>query len=366
MKSMQRWLAGERPPWSAKIVVSHWVTRLGTQAWALALPLALLAASSSASDSGNGSGAGDSVAQVSVQGAALYMFARYGAKTLLAPSLGSWADNTSNRLRVVQLSVLAQVLSIGSVTLVATLGTLASIGGGYGEQLSWPGSNFCDWFVVVACVTGAVEVLGATTVSVAVSKEWLPTLAMSEAIPDSQGARRSAEESIQARNKLLASVNADMSRADLFSEVIAPIASGFAISLGGEGNELKVLALVGLCNLLSYVPEYLLLAQVYESSESLQRSRQTENREKSTELPQQQLMKGLTRWVEPTRKSWECLIQHPYGLQVVLSLVLKRLVASWSSSYGVPCQRKSAGRFTRDFPCSRRSGRGHRSVGLQF
>mmetsp|Transcript_12994 Transcript_12994/g.47481 ORF Transcript_12994/g.47481 Transcript_12994/m.47481 type:complete len:720 (-) Transcript_12994:1206-3365(-) len=306
-----------RPSWGWKIVASHWVTRLGTQAWALAMPLALLAVSyKEVVDQGV-----VVATETSVRGAALYMFARYGAKTLLAPGLGGWADSTSDRLLVVRLGVLAQFVSIGSMTTAAAACYLMVAGNApLSEMSTWQLANisFSDWFVILACVTGVFEVLGSTTVGVAVSKQWLPTLAMSEALPEVDGISRTSKEEREMRSELMASLNADMSRADLFSEVVAPIAAGVAISVAGHGNELGVLACVGLCNLFSYIPEYVLLSQVYDATESLSKGSAHEIIAQP-ERSSQTLGQMLIGFLEPTRTAWVSFLEHPYGLQAVVA-----------------------------------------------
>lgn len=198
-----------------KLIISRWITRIGDHAWDLALPLALI-----------------QVFPGTLRPIAIYYLLTRLSVILIMPSLGAWSDS-HNRLRVIALGIFLQTMGVGGVAVL--LGT----------------SHLDQGFMMgVIVISGSLSQLGGSLMNVAVPSDWIPTLL---------------------RGKELATVNSRLKRVDLISEVAAPLAAGAIMTIGSLSNFFTSgFFFIAALNILSFLPEYLLLRSVYNRSLSLQ------------------------------------------------------------------------------------------------
>jgi len=104
------------------------------------------------------------------------------------------------------------------------------------------------WTLIGAMVCcGVVEALGALISSVAVKKDWVPTI-------------------WPPTDRHLSSINAAMPNIDLIAEIVGPLCAGYALQYLGDGGGFL---LVGLVNVLTFGVELWLLLSVYNTHASL-------------------------------------------------------------------------------------------------
>lgn len=160
-----------------RLLVSHTCTKLGSKAWEFATPILILKLSS------------PSILAPSAYGLCVFLF-----KFLLGPYAGTWIDGT-NRMRVVKMGIALQ--SVGVCVALLLVPFVLTIGVPLLLLLPF-----------ILC--GILEAIGAMISSVAVKKDWVPTLwAESET--------------------RLASLNVVMSNIDLGAEIVGPLLAGLLL-----------------------------------------------------------------------------------------------------------------------------------------
>ena len=155
-------------------------------------------------------------------------------KFLIGPAAGLWMDRTP-RLRVIR-----QGLALQAAGVCCALGV-------YG-MLCWTKRDgvpsALPWTLIGAMVCcGVVEALGALISSVAVKKDWVPTI-------------------WPPTDRHLSSINAAMANIDLIAEIVGPLCAGYALQYLGDGGGFL---LVGLVNVLTFGVELWLLLSVYSA-----------------------------------------------------------------------------------------------------
>lgn len=269
-----------------KLLLSHTITRTGTQAWMFCAPLVLLRFTPG-----------------TIVGPACWGLVTMLASMFFGPPIGTWADKT-DRNRVVTLGVAAQA--------VAVLGsTLALIAVSATEDTSSQSPS--DNIPALAAFTffGVVEKLGTVLSDVAVKREWAPCL-------------------FTKGDKLYA-VNVLMSQIDLSTEVVGPFGAGLLMSLGVyNGGAISAALLpssihaedfgfiaVGLLNVLSFGPQLSMLRAIYRTHAHRLQPQQKEARK--VNLPQS--------------GAWGSWFSHPGGLKL-LSLSYSLLYLTVLSPHG--------------------------------
>ena len=209
----------------SRLLASHLCTKLGSKGWEFATPLLLLRFSPD--------GAGSLMAPT------LFGLVVFLLKFVLGPAAGMWMDRTP-RLQVIKKGLALQ--SIGVVAALCVYGLLVATQR-YDELPALP------WTLIglmIGC--GVVEALGALISSVAVKKDWVPTIWSPE------DSATSAE---------LASINTWMSYIDLGAEIVGPLVAGLALLLLGDGAGF---VLIGAVNVVTFGVELQLLLAVYQSN----------------------------------------------------------------------------------------------------
>lgn len=206
-----------------QLLLGRLLTRSGDQAWDFVVPFALL-----------------HVFPGKLQIAALYYLIIKIGTFLLTPWVGRWIDS-NQRGRVVKIGVWLQFFAVlGGIFCFYILdgmvhGSLAVSGR---QDLVTP------LFAILAAF-GILASLGALITDIAVGNDLAPSL-----IPPEK----------------LTQFNSWLRRIDLGTEVGAPIVAGVLFTLESSMIHLFGLILVAVWNLISFVPEYLLLVNVIQKS----------------------------------------------------------------------------------------------------
>ena len=210
---------GAAPRTREFLLLAHALTKLGSKAWEFSVPLLLLQFSP-----------GDLGAPTAF-GLAIFL-----VKFALGPAAGAWMDRTA-RGRVVLTGIALQCAGVAAGLLVYGVLCLAAV----------PSAALL--VVMVGC--GVLEALGALVSSVAVKKDWVPTV-------------------WAAGSATVTSVNTWMSNIDLCAEIFGPLGAGVLMSLYGYG---WTFVAVGAANVASFGVELYLLLRVLASNDSLREPR---------------------------------------------------------------------------------------------
>lgn len=211
---------------SQKLLVSRFLTRMGDQAWDFAVPVTVAVLFPN---------------QLSL--VAAIFFATKAGLFLLQPRVAAFIDHWS-RWHTAVAGVVVQLLSV--LLVAACLVLLVEQ-----PEMAHGGSNLSGLSVglLVAIACGSIaSSLGSGVLDIAVGQDWLPLVI---------------------EKQQLSTVNSQMKRLDLLTEVVAPVISGVLLSLHFESLPLAGLILVALWNALSFVPELILLRSVFSSSSEL-------------------------------------------------------------------------------------------------
>lgn len=246
-----------------RLLVSHCITRLGTQGWLFIAPLVLIRFTPAHP----------------LLGPSFWGMVTSLAQMFLGPVLGRWADRT-DRSVVVTRGVMMQFVAVAGATTVIMVARADS-----GAQ----GAPGQDWPALAAFTAFSVlEKLGTVLSDVSVKREWVPQLFTDD--------ERKATNSI-------------MSQIDLTTEVVGPFLAGLLIAGGALASPLIPsfvdatdfgFVATGVLNALSFWPQLALLRSIYHShSEHLQ--------------PVNKDRKGPV----PPGGAWGTWCGHPGGLQLL-------------------------------------------------
>eukprot|EP00928_Gymnodinium_smaydae_P022985 TRINITY_DN19139_c0_g2_i1.p1 TRINITY_DN19139_c0_g2~~TRINITY_DN19139_c0_g2_i1.p1 ORF type:complete len:553 (-),score=61.14 TRINITY_DN19139_c0_g2_i1:166-1752(-) len=247
-----------------KLLLSHAITRLGTQGWLFIAPLVLTRFTPG-----------------SIAGPAVWGLVSMLATAFLGPRLGRWADRTGRNV-VVTYGVLLQFAAVAGATAVIVQALAKS------SARDGVGNN---WLAVsLFTVFGIVEKLGTLLSDVSVKREWAPQLF-------------SAEQQ--------QSVNSAMSQIDLTTEVVGPFLAGLLITAGNflsdyvpsflDATDIGFVA-TGVLNACSFWPQLALLRSIYSSHQQFLQP---------VAPAKVQQRKGPV----PPEGSWGIWWSHPAGLQ---------------------------------------------------
>ena len=208
---------------TSKILVSRFLTHSGDQAWDFALPLAMVGAIP------NG-----------VAAVALYLLCVRIGHLLLVGRVCALIDRW-DRLRVAKVGIGAQSIGV----LLGAVGIIVLVQ----QQLEsnhW--SPFTTLLFATITLAGMLSSLGATLMDVGVAGDWIPEL-----VEKSQ----------------LGAVNSRLKQIDLSTELGAPVVAGLILTFFSGSTVPWGVLLIGLWNLISFIPEYLLLRAVYHAHKPL-------------------------------------------------------------------------------------------------
>lgn len=179
----------------------------------------------------------------------------------------------------------------------------------------------------IVIVAGVVETLGAQLASVAVKKEWVPIVFAEESCDASYTTTNKS--SNNPPNVKLSFINTTITNIDLLAAMFGPILTGWILQVLGGGHGTysvqRGFIAIALMNASSFIPEIILLRQVYNSCPALQRRRGAGESIMNAEL--------LTK-LEPTANPWTIWYHHPSGLPL-LTLSLSSLYLTALSPAGV-------------------------------
>eukprot|EP00042_Codosiga_hollandica_P029255 m.160204 g.160204 ORF g.160204 m.160204 type:complete len:516 (-) comp53025_c0_seq1:3569-5116(-) len=205
-----------------RLYISHALSAWGDRMWAFAVALFFIEIWP------------DSILLVAIYGLACDL-----ATGLLGAHAGDFVDRTP-RLRAVFWAIIGQncciFVCVGSIILVL-----------------WKGSDLHDglfWFLVVSAIlSGSLSEVANMAGSIAVEKDWVRVIAGND-------------------SKQLAKTNAILRRIDLTCNLLGPLATGLIMSMSTSGILVGALVVAG-WNIVTLVPEYMLLSWVYRSFPAL-------------------------------------------------------------------------------------------------
>jgi iron-regulated transporter 1 len=203
----------------ALVLWSRLLTHAGDQAWDFCVPLALIA-----------------VFPERLGIVSTYYLGLRLASVALMPRVGAAMDRWS---RAFAARVGIGVQTLGVIGGTAVLAHLYASGGARSDAVA-------GWLALLV-VFGVAGGLGATLMDIAVSQDWIPEIVGLDDLPR---------------------INARLRQVDLGTELLAPIAAGFVLAAapGFTG-----VALIAGWNILSFVPEYGLLARALRADDRLAR-----------------------------------------------------------------------------------------------
>ncbi|MEN9811123.1 MAG: solute carrier family 39 protein [Pseudomonadota bacterium] len=209
-----------------RILVSRLLTRCGDQAWDFAVPVTLIVLLPS---------------QLPLV-AFLYLIAKLGA-FIFQP----WLAGVIDQWKRLNTAALATTLQLTSVLCVAfCIFQLAEKTDSSAPLWTQP----TLWPLLAGISIGSIaSTLGAGLMDISVGSDWIPT-----AVPAHQ----------------LSRFNSRLQRLDLLTEVLAPVIAGAILAIGNDGNRLTGFAVIVVWNAVSFVPELLILRNVFLSSKRLQ------------------------------------------------------------------------------------------------
>ena len=213
-----------RLPISFKILLGRLLTRSGDQAWDFAVPLTLL-----------------KIFPDQIRIAAGYYLAVRFLHVLLMPRLASVIDHKS-RIHVAYLGTVMQLVSVlaGAICL-------------FGLYAMNSHANNTSPFHLILIFTalglaGLAGTMGSSLMNISVGNDLVPA-----AIPNSQ----------------ITQFNSRMRQLDLFTEVTSPVIAGLLLILTHPLIPLLGFLLVALWNVVSFIPEMLILKSIFKSSPEL-------------------------------------------------------------------------------------------------
>jgi iron-regulated transporter 1 len=235
------------------ILLSTVISRFGSRTWEFATPLLLLEWSPG------------SLAAPAALGLTCAFF-----RTSVSPMLGRLADEKWDRMSTVWLGTGMQaggcLLSVGALIL-------------WNKISSNPMSRVITLLMVI--LAGVMESLGSQLASVAVKKEWLPIVFDEDntAEIETQTRKKMAFNIIFPEKITLSFINTTMTNIDLMSAMFGPLLAGYTLELlasGGGKNTMQYgFSAIALFNVFSFIPEILLLKQVFDSCQALQEKPQS-------------------------------------------------------------------------------------------
>lgn len=201
---------------SFKILLGRFLTRSGDQAWDFAVPLTLL-----------------KVFPDQIRIAAGYYLAVKLLHVLLMPRLASVIDRKS-RIHVAYLGTILQLLGVvvGAVSLF-NINT---------------GSDHLYFIFIILGLAGLAGSMGSTLMNISVGNDLVPA-----AIHPS----------------MITKFNSRMRQLDLFTEVSSPVLAGLLLIITHPSVPLFGFLLVALWNVVSFIPEMLILKSIFKSSPEL-------------------------------------------------------------------------------------------------
>ena len=115
---------------------------------------------------------------------------------------------------------------------------------------------------ILLCLCGIIENTGAGIVSVAVEKDWVPTVFEGFSGQPRLPLPSTTTATTRRKKDDLTQINANMARIDLIAEFAGPVMAGLVLSFFDE-NTLAGFGAIGIFNALTFVPQYYLLSGIH-------------------------------------------------------------------------------------------------------
>jgi hypothetical protein len=183
---------------------------------------------------------------------------------------------------------------------------------------------------------GVAEALSANSVSVAIEKDWVPTVFDLSDLGTHAAANSSGSDGgggSSSDNNELTAVNTFMSRIDLVSEFVGPLLAGFVLTYY-INDPLIGFAVIGFGNAATFIPQYCLLKSLFNSSNRLQLPKQHDDEEEEEEEYNSN-NGNMTGWFRDLLKAWPVWSRHAGGVPLV-SISYALLYFTVLSPHGIP------------------------------
>ena len=301
------------------VLLSSALSRLGSRSWEFASPLLLLEWSPG-----------------SLTAPAVFGLANAAFCTAVGPWLGRRADGW-DRMGTVLLGAGMQAMgclvSIGALVLWNRAQAASS------EHFGSDGDDDRARLVSLSIVVfaGVLEALGASLANTAVKKEWVPICFEEESAERQGGGATDPDDAkstsilgrlLMPKRLTLSFMNTSMTNIDLCAAMFGPVLAGWVLQLlaGGAPSSAQrgFVAIAGL-NVLSFVPEALLLGRVYGSCAALRR------REGRRGVGDGASSKGR----DGDKGAWRLWLSHPSGLQLLSVSIASLYLTVLSPSSGI-------------------------------
>ncbi|KAL2061220.1 hypothetical protein VTL71DRAFT_7493 [Oculimacula yallundae] len=156
----------------------------------------------------------DDLTATSIRGMALTL-----SSILFASSVGSWIDNSSNRILPLRTGIIINHVSIIVIYLMWMFWPLVAVG-----NSSFKKKGFFGMIIIL----DVVQTLSATGYNLSITRDWIPTLVTSE----------------KGSDYTLTHVNAVIARVNLFCKVVSPLLLPVIISAFSRGTWIFVITLI--------------------------------------------------------------------------------------------------------------------------
>ncbi|MBL7542588.1 MAG: MFS transporter [Bdellovibrionaceae bacterium] len=250
---------------SHRLLLGRLLTRSGDQAWDFAVPLILL-----------------KILPGELRVAAFYYFLIRLALVIFLPRLTSLIDRI-NRFNAARLGILLQLvgvlLGLFSIYFISMLNSIEPM---------WGKGPFIFAFVGLV-LGGVVASLGSSFMDIAIANDLVPS---------------------SFTENELAAFNSRLRQVDLLTEVTAPVVAGLLLVLESPLAPLFGFLLIGLWNVFSFVPEYILLKSIFDERPDLKNKEINIERVKNSSF-----VKNIT-------SGWKSFFSEPVSLAVIAYALL--------------------------------------------
>ena len=308
------------------IFLSTILTRLGSRSWEFATPLLLIQWSSNTSHS-------QSLAAPAAFGLTCAL-----SRSTISPWLGGKVDTwDNNRMNVVLLGTGMQ--AVGCFVSVSALIIWKTFEGACASSEEVGAAFIRLPLLALVIIAGVVETLGSQLSSVAIKKEWVPIVfddkndhdteedEDGDTTTDNHNATNS--NATTKSTTTLSFINTTMTNIDLCCAMFGPVLGGWVLQVLDVQRGCAAIAFL---NVLSFIPEVILLRRVYTSCPNLQQQRrevkvqvQTNKEEEDTATMQNN---NNSEMEQSNNNPWKLWLHHPSGLPLIsISLACLYLTA---------------------------------------
>ncbi|OYZ23540.1 MAG: hypothetical protein B7Y39_04330 [Bdellovibrio sp. 28-41-41] len=250
---------------STRILIGRLLTRSGDQAWDFAVPLVLI-----------------KILPGEFRIAALYYFLVRLATVVFLPRLTSLID-TVNRFKAAKLGILLQLVGV----ILGLLSLYLFVFFNSVEPMWGPTPIYLAFAFLI--FGGILSNLGSSFMDISIANDLVPSSFTEDE---------------------LARFNSRLRQVDLFTEVTAPVIAGLLLVLEWNNISLFGFLLIGIWNILSFLPEYGILRSIFHDRPELMNK------------PIQSSEASKTSFIKKITKGWRSFFKEPVALAVLAYAVL--------------------------------------------